>query len=776
MKETANNYLPADEYFIINQGDCDLTPVYISLPSPPPLHLIDGYDLPRDEQYFRRLVIPKRLEIIEKEVYERLRNEYNRNNNNSITVEKTIDLFWFLFEDRREDLKKEEEFIKKVHWYRTYGYWFFNDGKPTWIPPDYFDFLNFWTLQDGEKPEYRDKDRRKYCFWHYLKHATETFADLDKEGRAMKVDGKYTMIEVGARVFFGCAEPKTRRSGATQQGCHGIKKGIEDMFGGFGTIVSMDGDNAVVHFSKKLLNGLKEYPLFLKAKWDGNNTSNSIKYRARQNDPGNPSLNGSITYTESAGESKNDGDELHYFLSDEEGKCAVVQVDILERWNVNKKAQSKGLGSTIMGFCWHPSTVETMNAGGISYRKLIDMSNFYQRIEGKGQTFSGLAMCFFSATDGAENFIDRFGMSVINKPTERQIALRPDALFARMKMGSHDYMMKERNRLLSDGSPAALELYRSMRRKEPMSFAECWIGTAGDMVFNLEKIDQRMIELNRRSKIRKGNLKWKGGIPDSEVIFVDDENGRWEFSFLPDESARNLKTKVRVYNSRTAKYEWQWKGLNWNIFTIGVDPFGYTNKAESKLRDDNSRQSNGGLACLRSRDLETDKSDDPNTWKTRRFICSYSHRPPSTYDFNEDVLMTAVFTGGSVYLERNRENTWQHLIERGYGGFLQYDLDMSTGRPKDKPGAYASETNKDELFSEIKDYIEYHCHIEEHASFLTEVKNIRGKEEMTKFDRFTAHGWALIGDKRKTGGLYRKKEEPKGRMPSMTSIVNALLR
>ena len=37
--------------------------------------------------------------------------------------------------------KKEIEWLKKVWWCRTYGYWFYNDGEPTFLPPDYFDFL-----------------------------------------------------------------------------------------------------------------------------------------------------------------------------------------------------------------------------------------------------------------------------------------------------------------------------------------------------------------------------------------------------------------------------------------------------------------------------------------------------------------------------------------------------------------------------------------------------------------------------------------------------------
>jgi hypothetical protein len=536
----------------------------------------------------------------------------------------------------------------------------------------------------------------------------------------------------------------------------------------------MDGDNPVVHFTKKLLPALNDYPLFLKAKWDGNNTSKSIKYRTRNNDYTNQGLNGVIDYTESASEIKNDGDKLHYYLSDEEGKAGKSAVDVLERWNVNKLAQSTGGGSSINGFCIHPSTVEQMNEGGMAFRKLTELSDFYRRIDGKGQTFSGLGLVFFPAQDGLENFIDKFGMSVIDKPTERQKRLSPNSLFARMNLGAYEYLMKERRALLQDGSPRAMETYRSIRRKMPMNFAECWIGTSGDMGFDLEKIDQRLMELERRSKVVRGDFKWEHDIVDSEVIFIPNEGGRFEVSLILDRSQTNLKTKTRVYNPRVKKYEWQWKGLNHMSRTTGIDPVEYTTKTESKMREDASRQSNFGLSTLNERDSTVDLDDDPSKWTTRRCIQTYSYRPSSVYDANEDALMCCVYYGSAAYVERNKTSCIQHFIERGYGGFLQTDLDKVTGKPKETPGAYATTETKTELFTEWKDFISYHCHLEEHTSLLREAKQIRGVEELTKYDLFASFGWALVGSKRKLGGYSTKKKIEAERGVTVKSVMSVL--
>lgn len=764
MKEKTKwlkEYKPADTYFIVNDGDPDLIPIRISSPSPPRLDMIDGYGLNPDEQYFRYMETPASLKQMEKDAFDVCMDAYRRNANNAVTGDKVLREFWYLFEANRADLKEEEAFIKKVHWYRTYGYWFFNDGKPTFVPPDYFDFLNFYRMADtqenGGRPEYRDDDRKKYLYWHYLERTTETFADLDKEGNAVKVGGEYRMVDVGVRVFFGGAEPKVRRSGATHQACHKIMKGVMSDFNLYGTIISMDGGNAETHFFKKLVPAFESWPMFLKPIWDGGYRSKSIRFSSRFNENKSNYLGGTIDFTESAGERKNDGDKLHYYVADEEGK-AQQGLNVLERHNVNKFTQSTGNGSNIFGFCLHPSTVEQMDDGGLGYYKLCKLSDFYTRIPGKYQTPSGLGLVFFPGYRKLEKFIDRFGMSVVHKPTERQKRLSPDSLFARMNIGALEYIMKDRDALLAKGTPEALETYRSIRRKMPIQFAECWLGSSGDLGFDLEIVDRRMTELRRESPVVVGSFVWENDIMDSHVLFVPDANGRFEVG-MRLEGSSNLKTKEPVWVAKTRKTEMHYAPLHPDRFTAGVDTFGYDNKTTAKLRMNKSRQSDGGFAILMERDKEIDPDDNMREWKTFKFVLSYRYRPISTDDFNEDVLKACVYYGATAYIERNKENTWQYFIDRGYGGYLQYDIDPVTGRKAEKPGLFSLEKSKDTIFACTKDYIRYRGHTEDFLSYLQEVKSIQGVEEMTLYDRFTAHGLALVGSRGKMGSIFHQRKK-----------------
>ena len=133
------------------------------------------------------------------------------------------------------------------------------------------------TTDNGyDFPEYRDKGRLRFLFRHYIYNTTETFADLDDEGMAFKVENEdgekvYRMVDTGARTFYGTIEPKDRRGGLTNESCHIITRIMASQRGAdkLGTIVSMGGDNAETHFRKKLIPAWNSWPLFTQPIWAG---------------------------------------------------------------------------------------------------------------------------------------------------------------------------------------------------------------------------------------------------------------------------------------------------------------------------------------------------------------------------------------------------------------------------------------------------------------------------------------------------------------------------
>src|SRR5512143_3837720 len=109
------------------------TKVY--LPSPPQLNIIDGHDLPKEEQYWRRRELPEIFDDV----------SFDKDGNA------------ILNEFEKEYARIEVERCKR-------GYWFYNNGTPTYITGQNYFHLQWWKLEDDIHADYRDADRRYFVF------------------------------------------------------------------------------------------------------------------------------------------------------------------------------------------------------------------------------------------------------------------------------------------------------------------------------------------------------------------------------------------------------------------------------------------------------------------------------------------------------------------------------------------------------------------------------------------------------------------------------------
>jgi hypothetical protein len=733
-------YHPAERWVVVNEDD-DLTPIYISTPPPPPLHLIDGYGEHPDDQIFKRKEVPRRLKDLEKHCFSIMYDVEKANKQETVQGYRVYQKFWDKLEESADDYEEEIKWIKNIWWWRTHGYWCFIDGTPTYITGDYFDFLNFWYIKEAETyPDFREEDRIGGIFSNYLENTTETFADIDMEtGRAIKgEDGKYRMKDIGSRVFFGDQTPKFRRCGETHLGLHKVWKGTSTTSAAYGTIISMEGENAQKHYTKKMLPAWNAYPLFLKPIWVGSKRPTQIKLAEPPNVYHIEGLGSLIDYTDSAGVSKNDGDRLNFSLCDEEGK--TKQSVVFERWNVNKVAMSTGGGTNIIGYSKHPSTVEEMSEGGLEYFKMGQLSCFYERMPITGQTFSGLARRFYPAFKKLEGYVDKFGKSVVDAPTERQIRLRPHAKFAITGKGAKETLQAELDSLLAKGTPEALEQYRSRRRKFPMRWSDCWLGSSGNVGFNLEIVDARLAEINKMKSFGKqpyktGSFYREGNNENGRVLWRTDlDNGKFKMSMDMVNGLDNRKMSEMIWDSSRGAMIPMWRPVGGDAFTCGADPFRYMNKTEVKSSYSNSRQSDGGIVIV----YEDGKGGTD-------VVLTYRNRPASQREYMEDVLMACQYYSCMCYPENNVEDLIKHFIERNYGGYLLYSMDAKTGRLKEKPGEFTSSDNKVSYFTAVKDYIQFFGSKCNHDDLLVEIKNIKGLDDLNSKDLLAAFCLALRG-------------------------------
>lgn len=744
-------YREEDREFRINDRDPDRKTIVLSLPpAPKNKHLIDGHGLHPDEQYFRRLEIPKRLKALEVETIRELQDiQRNVNKQEAVTGAKIIERFWAKVEDNPEEYEDEIAFIKKLWWHRFYGYWFYNDGQPTYITGRHFMFLNFYHQPDidfnGGYPEYRDRHRREYLFRDYLRTTTETFAKRDEKGWAIpEEDGVYQVVDMGMRLVFGDIHPKSRRNGSTMMGLNDMIEEAERKSGAYSTMISKDGESAEKHWAKSLLPAWTSRPYFIRPMWQGSSSPNQIKYFPPRNAYSGDSLMSLIDYTESASEIKQDGNKINgMLLADEEGK--MVEAQALTRHNVNKNAQSLGDGATILGYTSHISTVEDISQAGQEFLDLLGQSEFYQR-GNNGQTLSGLVAMFFPAYDGLEGFIDRFGMSVIETPTERQALLSPDSVFARLGKGARQYQQEKRDEFTRRGTPADLKSLREYIKKFPWRSNELYMGTSGDIGFDYEKMDTRLADLRRIKSLghlplKVGNFYRRNNDPEGAVFWrTEPDRGKFILAIELPSELTNLKRQAMGWDVKKQDYVPMYEPLRKTKFTVGADPVEFNNDEKSS-----SRQSDGGIAVLWEHDSELDRSENPADWDSRRCACYYRYRPASLQEYCEDVLMVAEYFSCLIFPENNKTRLWEYILERGRGGYLKYQIDPRTGKRAEKPGYYATESTKNTLFGEWKDYINNRIHKEVIMELIEEARNIRSMKEMNKYDGFAAFGAALMG-------------------------------
>lgn len=740
------DYLKADRFITVNDNDPDLLPIVLSLPKPPPLHLIDGYGLPPSEQRFKRDSIPRRLLNLEAEAIDITKEELASNKNNVVTLLKIQKTFWRLVRNRNKELKKDIDFIRQCWWKRINGSWFFNNGTPTYISGWHWYYLNFWTMNTADgtgRPEYRDRDRKEYIFALYCLTTTESFERLDKDGFAIKEDdGTYKMKDHGRRVCFGKMQPKNRRSGNTNKG---LSNGLEmvsrtERNHGMG-IQSFSNQNAKDTFDGLLMPAFEKIPIWFKPNTTSGRTSDSLVFNVGKNEYGEPALQTQCTYATTASEKFYDSKKLYYILTEEPGK--TDEVDVAMRHEVNKQTVSLGDGRLIHGYMDYPSTVNETSEGAAYYRALSNTSNFYQRIKSSGQTKSGLFRLFVPATEGLEDFVDSYGQSVSYSVSDVQ----KEEGFVDTAI---DVLQGKRDALRNDNSSESLRLLREARKLFPIKYADCWLGESGDIGLNLEIIDGRVAQLRRHDDTIRVNFFWKDKFGGEVYYRIDEENGRFRMSMKPPDSVSNKMTQIMHFSTFEQKNVPMWRPMYPKMFTLGADPFRFGNKQDEKIGkslNKRSRLSDGGIAVLWNYDESVDGGKDMQNWTSYKFALSYRYRAANTDEYNEDVLKAAIYFGAMVYPETNVPTTYEYFIRHKFGGYLLYDADKYSGRLKEKAGCDSLERSKQELFSLWRDYIEYRGHVEEHSEILEELKTIRGIEQMRHFDLIAAGGMALMGAK-----------------------------
>jgi len=620
---------------------------------------------------------------------------------------------------------------KKDQWYdyideefkrRDEGFWFVNNGKPTYIVGTHYMYLQ-WSKIDVGAPDFREANRLFFIFWE-----------------ACKADKR----------CYGMCYLKNRRSGFSfMSSAETVNLATISSDSRYG-ILSKTGADAKKMFTDKVVPISINYPFFFKPIQDGMDRPKSeLAYRVPASKftrkkmaatDGLEEIEGLDTTIDwkNTGDNSYDGEKLALLVHDESGKWERPD-NILNNWRVTKTCLR--LGSRIIGKCMMGSTSNALDKGGDNFKKLYNASNVTKRNR-NGQTKSGLYSLFIPMEWNYEGFIDEHGVPVFTTPDADVLA--PDGEL--IDIGVIDNWQNEADGL-KDDQDALNEFYRQFPRTEEHAFRD----ETKNSIFNLIKIYEQIDyneEMSKTLGVTTGNFQWINGVKDSQVIFYPDPKGRFKVSWVPPQQLQN-----RVILKNGVKYPG-----NEHMGAFGCDSYDISGTVDGQ-------GSKGALHGLTRFSME----DAP----ANSFFLEYLSRPPTAEIFFEDVLMALIFYGMPILAENNKPRLLYYLRRRGYRGFSMNRPDKSWNKlsvaEKEVGGIpNSSEDIKQAHAAAIEMYIQDHVGIRRDGTFgdlyFNELLNDWSKFDInkrTKFDATISSGLAIMANNRHLYAPNVKVEKPK---------------
>jgi len=616
---------------------------------------------------------------------------------------------WYDYID--EEFKRREE-----------GFWFINNGKPTWITGTHYMYLQ-WSKIDVGAPDFREANRLFYIFWE-----------------ACKADKR----------CYGICYLKNRRSGFSfMSSAETVNLATLTGDARYG-ILSKTGADAKKMFTDKVVPISINYPFFFKPIQDGmDRPKTELAYRV----PASKFTRKKITANEkieelqgldttidwkNTGDNSYDGEKLNLLVHDESGKWERPD-NILNNWRVTKTCLR--LGARIVGKCMMGSTSNALDKGGNNFKKLYYDSNVTKRNR-NGQTKSGLYSLFIPMEWNYEGFIDEYGQPVFNNPSND--VRGPDGEL--IDYGIVDHWNNEAEGLKND-QDALNEFYRQFPRTEEHAFRD----EAKNSIFNLVKIYEQ-IDYNdgtrNSSTYSTGNFQWVNGVKDTQVIFYPDPKGRFNVSWFPEQHLQN-----KIIIKKGIKYP-----ANEHMGAFGCDSYDISGTVDG-------RGSNGALHGLTKFSME---NCPPN-----HMFLEYIARPQTAEIFFEDVLMSLVFYGMPVLAENNKPRLLYHLKRRGYRGYSmtrpdKYWNKLSTSEKEIGGIPNSSEDIKQAHAAAVEMYIQQHVgHLgngEYGNIYFNKTLNDWSRFDInkrTKFDATISSGLAIMACNRHLYAPNVKVEKPK---------------
>jgi hypothetical protein len=411
---------------------------------------------------------------------------------------------WDEFDKKKKDDEVEfyderlEEYKKQEWDRRLNGFWYMNNGKPTFLTGLHYLYLQWWPIDIGY-PKFRMPDLEKFYFMDYC---------------------------IQDPLCMGMLEVTKRRFGKSFVAGLFVSEYITRTKMTNGGIQSKTGSDAKKFFAKTVVNPFRRLPKFFRPEYDmslGVNPKTEMRFQKtnvrgkKAEDSVDKDELGSIIDHQSADTVAYDGQKLHRYVADECGK--TTEVNVYDRHEVVRYCLLDDEGK-IIGKALYTTTVEklTTEKDGVqdAFKLLWEESNQDKR-QDNGTTSSGLYRFFMSAKR-TRNF-DDFGFPDENKTLDQILADRETV----------------------KNNPRALS---ARVRKEPLTIDEAFSTDSDKCIFNVMNIGAREQYLKENPVLKRHiifyrdidqTVRWRN-INDKEEDF------HWVITQFPKSGEENKHT------------------------------------------------------------------------------------------------------------------------------------------------------------------------------------------------------------------------------------------
>ena len=673
---------------VVELYDCE-----VHLPAAPPDEQIINFGLDEHLQIFRKTYIPDQVRFPKK--------DFGRQN----WTEKEIDAF------------VEGEFLRRKN-----GLWFFIKGKKTYIPGALYFKMNYWASITNAEFVYRHTDWKFFNFFMFVKYHPK---------------------------HRGLADFKCRQLGDTENVICEMYEYGSRVRGALNSMQSFVNEDHVVETYNRLLHGHKNMIWYMKPMNKGTDSpvkglilDYPAKYRTHSamkksidsdelvnmgsyEDYQYPPIGSRFKYGVSKLQRFDGSTGIGRAYGDEFAKSAVM--DPVEWIQTMSEATYNETYGKKMGLLVMTSTAEEVTGDSLKWARTIWNESDPRKLTPMGSTTNGLVRCFRSAKEKGEP--DRWGF-VDEEAREKEIKAKIKAMEeAGNRRGAITY-----------------------RRKNPLTIEDVFLSANNLGQFHVENLQDRFFYLDELGKNRavRGNLVWKDGIKDSEVIWIPNPNGRWLISKHPHDF--NLKSNAR---SMTVAAQ---KPANSFFFSSGIDPIDAKNVLSSE-------RSSAGMAIIRRFDPNIDSGEslyytyddeikgirkgDPvnlgSNFETNRFVCTYIHEPKDPTEFYEDVILTHVYYGTDFLVEKQKAGALiQYLTNRNYKLYIG-DKPTTYKNYKgqvEKEGVTATQDSFRVCFDLIMTYTSLYMNACDHIDLVKQWMSMNW-DNRGEHDLGVAAGWAL---------------------------------